>query len=213
MTVEYYSPDNLGTIVPHLHGKIPKWLILGGPADGREAQRARELWPEIKIVGVEPNPEAIAWQTKVGGWPNDCPLVQAALSYNSRNLEELVYESGKLRNASTDPDAIDGNRGNPSAVYSKVKTVTLDDLDWAYGPFEDAILWMDIEGAEWKALLGSTNLLVRRAFLLVNVEMQNRIHGLMEGVHDLLSRAGYHAVQEWNASETCRDRIYVRVEQ
>lgn len=207
---EYYSPDNLATVILHVpKGLTPKWLLLGGPADGCEAQKARIQWPSIRIIGIEPNPEAYEWQLK-NGWPSDCPLLLYALADSCGQDIELVYEPGKLRNASCDPDSLKGNRGNPSAVYRKAETISLDYLDWRYGPFEDAILWLDIEGSEYKALQGAKYLIERRAFVVMNLEMQNRVPGLMEGIPALLSPYGYHAVQEWNASESCRDRIYVR---
>ena len=205
--VDYYSPGQLKVIIPFLP-HAPRWLVIAGPADANEAQTARELWPDIKIIGVEPNPEAVAFQ-RGAGWPEDCPLLEAALS-EACGRAEMCYESGRLRNGSLDPTHLGGNRGNPVVTFRKVLTVTLDDLDRDYGPLEDAVVWMDIEGSEYHAMLGATNLLRRRAVLLWNVEMQTRIPGLMEGIAALMDRHGYRAVHEWNDSDSCRDRVYVR---
>lgn len=201
----YYSPDQLMNIVPFLPRK-PKWFILGGPANGNEAQAAHTLWAGVKILGVEPNREAIHWQ-KNNLWPSPHLLLNYALADTCGRLTQLVLESGKLANASIDPESVEVNKTNSMAIYETVETITLDRLDEIYGPFEDAVVWMDIEGSEYKALLGAEKLLERKAVMLWNVEMQNRVPGLMEGIPRLLR--DYKAVKDWNDSESCRDRIFV----
>lgn len=204
----YYSEGQFSVVYPFLEGKTPRWLILAGPSDGNEAQCAVEKWPDIRVIGLEPNPEALAWQV-VNGWPYGHVLLPHALS-NCQGKADFVYEAGKgTRNGSMDSLAVEGNRTNSDARVIQVNTITLDYLDSLYGPFLDTIVWMDIEGSELLALQGASNLISRRAVLLWNIEMQNRVPGLMEGVPALLTPHSYKQVHEWNASDTCRDRIYI----
>ncbi len=202
---EFYSPDNLKAILPYLP-REPKWLVLGGPGDAREAQTARELWPDIKIIGIEPNPEAHAWQL-AHGWPKDCVLLPCALSDELWGVKSLVLETGRLRNASIDPEAVGSNEGNPACTFRTVNTLTIDYLDSKF-VFEDAIVWLDIEGSELRALQGAEKLIASGRVMLFNVEMLSRVPGLMEGIPRLLK--GYRAVKDWNDSPTCRDRIFVK---
>lgn len=160
-------------------------------------------------MGVEPNPEAREWQLSVGRWPRDCVLLPDALS-DKVGTCELVYEPGRLRNASTDGAAVDGNKTNANARFIEVNTTTLDTLDDLYGPFDEAVVWLDIEGAEYRALLGAERLLARRSVLLFNLEMLSRVPDLMDGIKMLMTKHGYSAVKEWNVSGSCRDRIYTR---
>ncbi len=206
---EYYSPNNLENICPYLT-REPKWLVLGGPADAREAQAAKRQWSNIQVIGIEPNHEAREWQLH-HLWPRDSYLLPYAIS-NEIGVAELVYETGRLRNASIDPDAIKGNREtlakDSKLIFTTVQTRTLDWLDEIYGPFQDAIVWLDIEGSELKALQGAPNLITSGRVMLWNLEMLSRVPGLMEGIPKLL--VGYKAVKDWNDSETCRDRIFIK---
>lgn len=199
--VDYYSPGQLKVILPYL-AKPPKWFILGGTADANEAQTAAELWPGVRIIGIEPNPEAIAFQ-RSNGWPEGAVLIEAALS-ESVGVAEIVCERGRVRNASMDPVSVAGAGVDPIEVL----TVTLDYLDQQYGPFEDAVVWMDIEGSELRALQGASRLIASGRVMLWNIEMLSRVPGMMDGVPKLLK--DYQAVKDWNDSAECRDRIFVR---
>lgn len=195
---EFYSPDNLKEIVPFL-SQEPQWLLLGGVADAREAQTARELWPSIKIVGVEPNPAACQWQRQ-HDWPLDAVLVCAGLSYYT-GMGVIQHDPVSLRSSGCE------EQRTPRQATLMVRW---GDLDAMYGPFADAILWMDIETWEWEALCGATDLLTRRVPLLINIEMQSRVDAKNQKIATLLEGLGYTAVHEWNASPSCWDRVYVR---
>lgn len=196
-TTEWYSPENMNTVVPYLP-RTPKWLLLGGPADAREAQTAIELWPEIKVIGVEPNPEAYAWQLE-HGWPKEHgPLIEAAVS-NKPGFLEISAPSGFLRSGRvTEP-------GNGIVVPS----VIWDELDKQYGPVTDAVLWMDIETHELEGLQGATGLLERRAIILINIELQTRMLSKNIEIQRLLDHYGFKTVKDWNDSPDCRDTIFV----
>ena len=51
----------------------------------------------------------------------------------------------------------------------------------------------------------------RRAVLLVNVEVMGRLDSPeVQRIEGCMTGYGFWPVKDWNASETCRDRIYVR---
>lgn len=201
---DFYGRDQFKNILPFIKG-TPEWLILGGPASGNEAQYAASLWPNIKIVGVEPNPEARQWQWTHGRWSKDWHLLPVALADVS-GKSSIRIPPGYLESASLDPVHV---VGCDIQELSEVDTDTLDGIDKVYGPFNNGILWMDIEGYEYRALLGAKGLMERKAFLLINVEMLSRVTEVMTGVPRLMEEYGYVQVHEWNASEGCRDRVYV----
>lgn len=200
-TLEYYSQDHLMIIEQYLP-RPPGWLLLGGPADANEAQYARRVWPNIKVVGVDPNTSVIEWQLE-HGWPRDCPLIKAAL-YNIH--DGWVHTSDKgldLRHTWVSA---------PSDTPSRLaRTVTWDALDIEYGPFHDAIMWMDIEGSELEAIQGAENILSRGAVQLVNVEQIDRVADKNKEVDRILTGYGFKAVRDWNDSPSCWDRIYTKV--
>ena len=207
---EFYSPGHLATIYPFLNGlPEPEWLLLGGPADANEAQTAREKWPNIKVIGVDPNPNVIAWQ-KEHGWPEGQPLHCFALS-DQIGLEPVAKWGEGLRSTQLYcPDPDEPKTFGQVNALPHVPSVTWDYLDLVYGPITNAILWMDIERSEYKALQGARGLLERGAILLINVEEMSSHGGPEPYIGPYLAQFGFKRVHEWNASEYCRDRIYVR---
>jgi FkbM family methyltransferase len=212
---EFYSPGQLAVIFPYVDLEPqfePKWLLLGGPADGNEAETATLKWPGIRCIGVEPNPAAYKWQME------NCPcwgksrnrLIEGALDqklgtisiYHSRDEAEEAR-----RNARRVPD----NTTMGGYQVTQVPTYTWDYLDSIYGPFEDAVMWMDIEMMEYPALLGAKTLLARNAIRLINVEMHVK-HAEAEclGIDKMLRAHEFKIVGEHNYSAECWDRIYWR---
>lgn len=198
-----YSPGNLANVVPFLE-RPPAWLLLGGPADAWEAQAARELWPEVKVIGVEPNMQAVDWQLR-HGWPKKATLLWGALSDRDGEVVTVSHDPASMRSSHTEPEGTAETR-----VTERVPAFTWDALDRVHGPFSDALLWMDIEGWELEAVQGAAGLLARGAFVLVNVEMQARVREKNVELDRMLTGAGYRAVYEWNASPACWDRVYVK---
>lgn len=194
--IDYYSPGNLAHVVPYLP-REPKWLLLGGPADAAEAQEAVKRWSSVKVIGVEPNSEAVAWQL-ANGWPKGHPLIHAALHDRCGTLK-VASPKKALRSTRVAEDG---------AV--EVRAVTWDSLNGLYGPFCDALLWMDIETHELEALRGAERLLAAGAILLVNVEMQASQAAKNAELEALLHHHGFTAVKDWNDSHQCWDRVWVR---
>lgn len=207
MNVTYYGENQLDVILPYLP-RPPQWLVLGGPADGNEAQRARHHWPGIKIVACDPNAEAVAWQRRRGKWPTGALLFGEALS-DKDGQGVVAFPPGKIRNGTMD---LTSESARPDFPRMTCHTVTVDTLDRVHGPITDGVLWLDIEGWELEAVRGAEEALARGAFLLVNVEMQTRNAEKNRELQGRLEGCGFRAVRDWNDSEACRDRVFARVE-
>lgn len=201
---DFYSPDNLLVLLPFLDF-VPQWLLLGGPADAREGRLAVELWPGINVIGVEPNKEAVDWQlAKPERWPLGHHLHHAALSDRPGTITVVAPPGWPRSTRVADP----ANEGQSNAV--EVGAVTWDQLDERWGPFCDAILWMDVEGWELEALRGAERLLKRGAIRVVNLEQQVAFADKNSQIEAILARHGFRAVKDWNDSPSCRDRIWVK---
>lgn len=122
-----YNPGQFNVIKAHIT-REPEWLILGGPSDGDEAQCAKKLWPNIKIVGVEPVLDCISWQF-ANGWPKDALLLPFALS-ETCGRTSINVPADNLRTASL--------MSNRPGTPQEVSTVTIDRLSTEYGPFQNS---------------------------------------------------------------------------
>lgn len=198
-----YNPGQFTTIYPYVR-QTPHYLILGGPADGNEAQCAAREWPDIRVIGLEPSLRARRWQ-RMNGWNDRNPLLPYALS-NRNGLGIMAFPdrglNDDIRCASMMPD-----RGG---IRSVVATVTIDELDRAYGPFNRAILWLDIEGYELEALEGAESLFNKGGVDLVNLEILERRSEVTEKIKAFFDRHSFELVLRWNSeSGPHHDRIYV----
>lgn len=210
---DFYSPGQLSVIVKHCNF-MPEWLLLGGPADGNEAQTAQVFWPKCRVLAFEPNPEAWEFQVRTNPMWSDPELGDVldprALSDQEGSELEIVYEPGLLRNASADPASLEGNRGREDVRYFRTMTTTLDAADRDHGPVQNAVLWLDVEGHELDAVKGARGLFDRGAIRLVNVEVQTRRPGKNVELTRLLDGWIFRKVKTWNNSKSCEDQIWVR---
>lgn len=195
-----YNPGQFNTIIPFVE-KEPDWLILGGPADGDEAQCAVRKWPNLKVVGIEPVESNRKWQLD-NGWPGNL-LLPSALSETAGETMGMHQPTDNTRTAS-----FLHNRPGPLVA---VNTITLNDLFCLYGPFKNAILWMDIEGWEYQALLGGARLLESKGVQLINLEVLHRLEEEAGLINKLLTSCGFELVHTWNVQPgLCCDKVYRR---
>ena len=171
-----------------------KWFIVGGPAYGNEAQTVAARHPGIKCFGVEPNPEFVKRQL-AQDFPG--PVANFALWYKDNEILDFsIPRDGSPLSASVcrPSPSPDGNE-TPKLIYPVI-TRTLDTLSDKYGPFEDAVLWLDIEYAEIEALRGAFRLLSGGKIKLVNLE--TFVHTSFPVVTKLLADYGFKFVKRWN---------------
>ena len=81
------------------------------------------------------------------------------------------------------------------------------DLDSALGPSVrgNVVLWLDVEGSEFRALRGAERLLREGRIVLINVELYygpawDTILDDNEGIHHYLMDLGYDVVYRWNGA-------------
>lgn len=202
----YYMGGQFKDILRYL-AEEPDWFILAGPADGDEAHCARKKWPAIKTVGLEPCGVLWDWQIR-NGWPKDAPLLRAALA---ETMGVVRLRDGGGPTADPLQQYRTAHTRSPEAEGQDVPSVTLDHLDRTYGPFQRALIWMDIEGAELAALRGGRGLFGRGGVSAVSVECLGRDDAerarVLE-IHDFLAGHGlaYVGMNERNGN----DRVYVR---
>lgn len=137
-----YQSGQVKSIFPYVHPGI-KHFVLGGPADGDEAQVFHEEFPDVSIHGFEPNQGFFDYQLS-----HDFPgsLRQAALAEAPGKLP--FYIMGEKEGRSSRLVA------SHTPAY-EVDVVTIDSL----GLNEPTVLWLDIERAELRALQGASRML------------------------------------------------------
>lgn len=194
-----YNAGQFNEVIPFIE-KPPDWLILGGPADGDEAQCARVLWPSIKVIGIEPIIDNIDWQF-ANGWPKDDPLLLSALGATLGNTTINVPDDKRAASCLTERPGI------PQSV----DIVSIDFLNQVYGPFTNAILWLDIEGWEYNALQGATGLFSSGEIQLVNLEILERLTDHTSQIEGFFEEYGFHLAHVWNEQPgLVQDRVYVK---
>lgn len=191
--------------LPYLR-RPPEWFIDLGPASATEYLDALEMFPSVKLIGMEPSP--IGYKAARCRWPEGIPLLNAAAWDKDEEIvlhkaNDILHGTAFTNFAKVVADAPGGE--SPDMV--KVAAKSLDSLDREYGPFTEAALWMDVEGAERRVLAGARGLLERGAITSINIEMRP---AFTEEIQALLRGYGFEFVREYFACETVRDEVWVR---
>ena len=186
----------------HAQGICVRHLIDCGPGvPDSEAWIAKKLWPAIEIVGFEPQPDRFDWlqQAKYPGW-----LFPYAVGSQS-DVKQL-----KLIGAEMNCGLHWGNCGESW----EVTVVTLDWLMRFRNDLSDAILWMDIEGSEYDALLGATETLKKCVAVVAEVWPEQVCQGWCTAamVAHVLEDAGFRKAMEFPSGPTDpqRDEVWLR---
>lgn len=169
-----YNPGQAAELFPHVPPET-KWFILAGPADANEAQTFHERFPDVKIIGFEPNPQSFLYQLEQG-FPG--VLLPVGL-WSSRDYLKLKVPGNDefQRSGSVIRFVDEGDWPNDIVVSVE----TLDEMSRRYGPFEDAVLWADVEFAELELLRGAQGLLHSGAIKVINVELHTAYAEQLDG--------------------------------
>lgn len=195
-----YNPGQLLHVAKLLRTP-PKWMILGGPSTANEAQTAVVTWPNVRVIGVEPNPRCREWQ-RANGWPKTARLIAGLLS-DVPEYTPFYPVAG--------PSGGTVIAHDPDAPAIDVAAFTIDQLDDLYGPLEDVLLWLDVEGSEVPALRGAKNLLASGRVLAVSVEVCERTPRATDEVASILTAAGLVGPTRWASSPPAyHDDLWVR---
>lgn len=175
----------------------PKWLIDVGVGCGDEARQFRVYVPEIKIVGLEPHPDL--YSKTIVDYPG--ALLQQGAWSHARMI--LLSREGKQSTCYRDGEI-------------EIEVRPLDELLRQFPKICEAVLWLDIEGAELEALQGGRELLKR--CVAVNAETRERRKYprscCMSEVDAFLASFGFCKVTTYNycgGDDPHEDAVYVRV--
>lgn len=187
MTREVYEPGQVRNIFPYVPSGV-RWFVIGGPADGDEAQVFKQEFPNVQAVGFEPNEQLLAVQREA-----DFPgmLFPYALWHEETTRTLIIPDPGRQGDRSA---SLVKFRTGAGYREVEVKTTTLDLSSAAIGPFRNCVLWLDIEGAELNALVGAHNLLASGQVSVINLEVfSDHEHP----IRSYLSGHGYREVHRW----------------
>ena len=193
---QYYKPKQAEEVVTFVDF-TPDWLVDCGPANGREAHVFKKHWHDISIIGLEPAPAMFEFAKK---------------DYPGLLLNKAVWDF----NGSTECWGIDMDRhssiaravGNKKSRSAEVECITIDTLSDVYGPFTSCILWMDIEGAETRALRGARELFGLGSIILANIEVVHGDDGNEDEITRIMRGYGLQLVHEYCHSDFHHDNIY-----
>lgn len=138
----------------------PATLYDIGVGPKTEAQTLRSLWPDLEVFGVEPLPDIHGGLDDFPG-----PLLEATIGFGN---ETTISWDSPLTASVVDT--------TPRKFSRTVRTVTLDEFDWANGHPGGILLWMDIEGAELEALRSGPRLLKSGRVSWINTEERRPGH-------------------------------------
>lgn len=187
-----YAPEQARNILSFIDESI-EWFILGGPADACEAQYISARFPNIKVIGFEPNPLSYRYQLE-HNFPGK--LLSNALWSSSGQLLKLCSASVNSR----DPYLSERSSSLFSSGSNKyeVISITVDEADRLYGPFNNAILWIDIEHAEAHCLIGAARLLYTKQLKAINIEI---FQSEAQNINTITSLFGYKEVYRWGEQQ------------
>ena len=143
-------------LLPH----PPGWFVCCGLGDGNECDLAAWLWPQCRLVGLDPDPRA--YHLHLGRpWARYGRVTNAAAGDGEYTGTMLVNSLGA---ASLAPFML---AECPADARKEVTVTKLDRVEVAHGPWSDAVLWLDCEGMDYQALSGAGGLLQANKVLAI----------------------------------------------
>ncbi len=177
-------------------GDPPKVLYDIGVGCGREAWSLKELYPNLRVVGVEPHPGDIR-RLSDEGYPGELRHC-AVLDYEGECTIKLgPVGSGHSCLAVSVPEDLQ---------FITVPCTTLDLLDASCGRPANVLLWMDIEHTEMLALKGGHELLSSKRCKWMSLEATGDADEA--GKTEYLAKYGYQFACRYNDQINHWDVIY-----
>jgi FkbM family methyltransferase len=167
--------------------QTPDTVVIAGVGRGRDVEAMRAIWPNAKLIGVEPVHENVKILDRSGRLQLLDAFFDVALWHCDGQVElYLNYEPDERATAYPLYSA-----ALPEARQRTVQTMTLDSLAKATPPWPGKLLiWLDAEGAEY-SILQST---VVETAAWINVEVAwttSRDRPLSRDIEDLLLGRGF----------------------
>lgn len=185
----FYNEGQVKRIFPYCKGV--DCFILGGPADGNEAQAFHNQYPNVKIIGVEPN--SVMYEFQIDNQFPDT-LLYAALSSQEGTAKFVIPRE----------DNRCGSIVNYEGEGTEINTVTLDGLVKKHGPYRRIALWLDVEGAELDCLKGAHEILNNHHVRVANIEVTTTTR---ESIVNYMLEYGYVVALEDDVRHMGKGRI------
>lgn len=140
--------------------------IVGVGAGHGEVESFQERWPGVPIIGYEPHPWTYPGLMATGRFQE---VYNVAISnYVGKSV---LYGKKRWKNGAS---ILKPTSHTPDQEFS-VNVTTLDEMSKILGEVRQALLWLDCEGCELRALEGGEKFV--QNVLAVNVEMTGRARG------------------------------------
>ena len=163
-------------------------------------------YPDMALYGFEPC--WVRYRRLIPKFPG-LLLPYAAWDENTQLTLHRKTKQAKFGDA---PTVFNQGRKNKLAVSEKVTAKTIDWFDQQLGCLDKVILWMDIEGAELKALMGASNMLREKRIKWINLEVRPKpardIIPSEETINEFLKSFGYNQVLRYAINDNFCDAIY-----
>jgi len=167
----------------------------------QEAAIAREVWPDVKIIGAEPTEDRR--RELQSTFPGE--LLPYVVGDRDDTYEFYVNPDKRLWSCF----------GGPGDEKITLPGIKLDTMSEKYGPFVNAVVWADIEGSELAMLLGARKLMEQGC--IVGFHLEVRPAGLFDGwctagqVHKFLTSYDFELVYTLKPKGRSKhyDAIYV----
>ena len=150
----------------------PGLFVDAGASDARTSLRARRHMPDCRIVAVEANP--VTYQLHSSDPKFDDKRIEYLHTALGDENGEITFNAVSVDGKLTDDEkgsicvSLDQERHTQPVVVPGARMDTL----FAEFKFEHCCIWMDVEGATKKALIGAPYVLSKTIGLFVEVEDQ-----------------------------------------
>ncbi len=194
-----YCPGQVRNIFRYVKPDTDYFLV-GGPADGDEAQVFHEKFPAIKILGFEPNPLMAQIQIDLRRFPGQ--MLPFALWNENKLMNLRTPQITSAQNAARVSSLV--TYGDLPSNLIEVKAVRLDFMSQVYGPFKNAALWIDIENVEREALEGAGDLLKDGIYLInaeCHIDGDTEEDSVESSLGKWLTQFGFHEEVRWNGQK------------
>tara|TARA_Y100000310_G_C20671497_1_gene810535 strand:- start:1382 stop:1996 length:615 start_codon:yes stop_codon:yes gene_type:complete len=123
-----------------------------------EAWWASKVWKDTQIYGFEPCSSRF---NSISNYPGI--LHKMAVTDISGKFDGYMNNYDFKINAEEDD--------SDPYIKTTVESITIDNLNKKYGPFENIFIWADVEGGELSILKGSVDLLKEKKICGINLEL------------------------------------------
>lgn len=174
---------------------------IGDPTCSSEAKDIHAKFPNAKIIGFEPNPNAYEmWKKKYPG-----QLLKIAVADRDADDVQFYY---------VDRMFVRHARPHQKKNPNKIPTRSLDSLEAEMGPWNNIFVWSDTEGCELEILQGARRLLEEEKIIGLNLEIWWEHQGggwaHAPDIIEFLKQYGFSMYHKWSSKSVYHDAIFLK---